>query len=292
MNYRRLGKSGLQLSELSLGAWVTYGGQVGQEIAEECMVAAWEHGVNFFDNAEGYAEGNAEIVMGNVLKKLGWKREEYVVSTKIFWGGNKPNQTGLSHKHVIEGVNNALRRFQLEYIDLCFCHRPDPDTPIEETVRAMDILIKQGKIFYWGTSEWSAAEIMHADAIARQYNLTPPSMEQPQYNMLVRERFEKEYAPLYRDLGYGTTIWSPLASGLLSGQVQRRGARGQPGRSKRLRVAEAAPAEARTGGEGARAEAGGRRAGLHAGAAGAGVVPHEPERQHRDHGREPRRAGA
>ncbi len=218
MNYRRLGKSGLQLSELSLGAWVTYGGQVGQEIAEECMIAAWEHGVNFFDNAEGYAEGNAEIVMGNVLKKLGWKREEYVVSTKVFWGGNKPNQTGLSHKHVIEGVNNALKRFQLEYVDLCFCHRPDPDTPIEETVRAMDILVKQGKIFYWGTSEWSAAEIMHADAIARQYNLTPPSMEQPQYNMLVRDRFEKEYAPLYRDLGYGTTIWSPLASGLLSGK--------------------------------------------------------------------------
>lgn len=218
MNYRRMGKSGLQLSELSLGAWVTYGGQVGQEIAEECMIAAWEHGVNFFDNAEGYAEGNAEIVMGNALKKLGWKREDYVVSTKIFWGGNKPNQTGLSHKHVIEGVNNALRRFQLEYVDLCFCHRPDPNTPIEETVRAMDILVKQGKIFYWGTSEWSAAEIMHADAIARQYNLTPPSMEQPQYNMLSRDRFEREYAPLYRDLGYGTTIWSPLASGLLSGK--------------------------------------------------------------------------
>src|SRR5512144_316307 len=160
MNYRRWGRAGLQLSELSLGAWVTYGGQVGQDIAEQCMVAAWEHGVNFFDNAEGYAEGNAEIVMGNVLKKLGWKREEYVVSTKIFWGGDKPNQTGLSHKHVIEGVNNALRRFQLEYVDLCFCHRPDPNTPIEETVRAMDVLVKQGKIFYWGTSEWSAAESM------------------------------------------------------------------------------------------------------------------------------------
>jgi voltage-dependent potassium channel beta subunit len=218
MNYRRLGKSGLKLSELSLGAWVTYGGQVGQDIAEQCMIAAWEHGVNFFDNAEGYAEGNAEIVMGNVLKKLGWKRDEYIVSTKIFWGGDKPNQTGLSHKHVIEGVNNALRRFQLEYVDLCFCHRPDPNTPIEETVRAMDILIKQGKIFYWGTSEWSAAEIMYAEAVARQYHLTPPSMEQPQYNMLSRERFEKEYAPLYRDLGYGTTIWSPLASGLLTGK--------------------------------------------------------------------------
>ncbi len=218
MKYRRMGKSGLQLSELSLGAWVTYGGQVGQDVAEQCMVAAWEYGVNFFDNAEAYAGGNAEIVMGNALKKLGWKREEYVVSTKVFWGGDKPNQTGLSHKHIIEGVNNALRRFQLEYVDLCFCHRPDPNTPIEETVRAMDILVRQGKIFYWGTSEWSAADIMRADGIARQYNLTPPSMEQPQYNMLWRERFEKEYEPLFRDLGYGTTIWSPLASGVLTGK--------------------------------------------------------------------------
>jgi len=218
MNYRRMGKSGLQLSELSLGAWVTYGGQVGQEVAESCMAAAYEHGVTFFDNAEGYAEGNAEVVMGNAIKKLGWRREDIVVSTKIFWGGQGPNQLGLSHKHVIEGVNNALRRLQMDYVDLCFCHRPDPDTPIEETVRAMDILVKQGKIFYWGTSEWSAAQIMRADAIARQYNLTPPSMEQPQYNMFHRDRFEKEYAPLYDELGYGTTIWSPLASGLLTGK--------------------------------------------------------------------------
>lgn len=218
MNYRRLGKAGLQVSELSLGAWVTYGGQVGQDVAEQCMVEAWEHGVNFFDNAEGYAAGNAEIVMGNAFKKLGWKREEFVVSTKVFWGGEGPNQTGLSHKHVIEGVNNALRRLQVEYVDLCFCHRPDPETPIEETVRAMDILVKQGKVFYWGTSEWSAAEIAYAYAVAKENHLTPPSMEQPQYNMLVRDRFEKEYAPLYRDLGYGTTIWSPLASGILTGK--------------------------------------------------------------------------
>jgi voltage-dependent potassium channel beta subunit len=218
VNYRRLGKSGLKLSELSLGAWVTYGGQVGQDAAEKCMVAAYEAGVNFFDNAEGYANGNAEIVMGNVLKKMGWRRESLVVSTKIFWGGEGPNDTGLSHKHVIEGVNNALRRFQLDYVDLVFCHRPDPNTPIEETVRAMDIVIKQGKAFYWGTSEWSAAEIMRADGIARQYGLTPPTMEQPQYNMLWRDRFEREFAPLYRDLGYGTTIWSPLASGLLTGK--------------------------------------------------------------------------
>lgn len=218
MNYRRMGKSGLQLSELSLGAWVTYGGQVGEEIAESCMAAAYEHGVNFFDNAEAYADGNAEIVMGNAIKRLGWRREDIVVSTKIFWGGKGPNQTGLSHKHIIEGANNALRRLQMDYVDLCFCHRPDPETPIEETVRAMDILVKQGKIYYWGTSEWSAADIMRADAIARQYNLTPPSMEQPQYNMFHRDRFEKEYAPLYKELGYGTTTWSPLASGLLTGK--------------------------------------------------------------------------
>jgi voltage-dependent potassium channel beta subunit len=218
MEYRRLGKHGLKLSALSLGAWVTYGGQVGEEVARSCMAAAHEAGVNFFDNAEAYAGGNAEVVMGNVIKQMGWRRESIVVSTKVFWGGDGPNDTGLSHKHVIEGVNNALRRLQLDYVDLVFCHRSDPNTPIEETVRAMDIVIKQGKAFYWGTSEWSAADIMRADAIARQYGLTPPSMEQPQYNMVTRDRFEQEYAPLYKELGYGTTIWSPLASGLLTGK--------------------------------------------------------------------------
>ncbi len=218
MNYRRLGRAGLKISELSLGAWVTYGGQVGEEVTEACMKAAYDAGVNFFDNAEAYARGNAEIVMGNVLKRMGWRRESYIVSTKIFWGGDGPNDTGLSYKHIVEGANNALRRLQLEYVDLIFCHRPDPHTPIEETVRAMDLIIRQGKAFYWGTSEWSAADIMRADGIARQYNLTPPTMEQPQYNMLHRERFEREYSPLYRDLGYGTTIWSPLASGVLTGK--------------------------------------------------------------------------
>jgi voltage-dependent potassium channel beta subunit len=218
VEYRRLGKSGLKVSALSLGAWVTYGGQVGEEIAEQCMSAAREHGVNFFDNAEAYANGNAEIVMGNVIKKLDWRREDVVVSTKIFWGGEGPNDQGLSHKHIVEGVNNALRRLQMEYVDLVFCHRPDPNTPIEETVRAMDIVVKQGKAFYWGTSEWSAADIMRADTIARQYNLTPPTMEQPEYNMFSRARVEKEYLPIYKELGYGTTIFSPLASGLLSGK--------------------------------------------------------------------------
>jgi voltage-dependent potassium channel beta subunit len=218
MKYRSMGTSGLKLSELSLGAWVTYGEQVDQSKAEECMGAAYEYGVNFFDNAETYAGGKAELVMGAVIKKFGWRRENLVVSTKIFWGGDGPNDRGLSHKRIIEGLNGALRRLQMDYVDLVYCHRPDPDTPIEETVRAMDIVIKQGKAFYWGTSEWSAADIMRADTIAKQYGLTPPKVEQPQYNMFTRQRIEKEYLPLYKELGFGTTTWSPLASGLLSGK--------------------------------------------------------------------------
>jgi voltage-dependent potassium channel beta subunit len=218
MNYRKMGKHGLKLSELSLGSWVTYGGQVGEDIARECMTVAYEAGINFFDGAEAYAHGEAEIVMGNVLRKTKWRREGLVLSTKIFWGGKGPNDTGLSHKHIIEGVNAALRRWQQDYLDLAFCHRPDPDTPIEETVRAFDILVRQGKVFYWGTSEWSADDVLKAHDIAVKGGFTPPAMEQPQYNLLVRERFEKEYAPLYEKLGYGTTIWSPLASGVLTGK--------------------------------------------------------------------------
>ena len=218
MDYRRLGKSGLKVSVLSLGSWVTYGGQVGEGAAEECMTAAYDAGVNFFDNAEAYAHGNAEKVVGAVLRKKGWRRENLVLSTKVFWGGEGPNDKGLSHKHVIEGVNAALERLGVKYVDLCFCHRPDPDTPIEETVRAMDILIRQGKVFYWGTSEWSAAEIHSAYAAAQQWHLTPPTMEQPQYNLFHRERVEKEYAPIYAEHGMGTTIWSPLASGVLTGK--------------------------------------------------------------------------
>jgi voltage-dependent potassium channel beta subunit len=218
MNYRRLGRSGIKLSELSLGAWVTYGGQVSEDVARECMAIAYDAGVNFFDNAEVYANGNAEIVMGRIIKQLAWRRENIVVSTKIYWGGDGPNDTGLSHKHIIEGVNNALRRLQMDYIDLVFCHRPDPNTPIEETVRAMDIVIKQGKAFYWGTSEWDASSIIRADGLARQYGLTPPVMEQSQYNMLVRERVEQHLMPIYTELGYGMTVWSPLASGLLTGK--------------------------------------------------------------------------
>lgn len=218
MHYRRLGKTGLKVSELSLGSWVTYGGQVGDDAAKACMVTAWDAGVNFFDGAEVYAKGEAERSMGRVLKQVGWRRESMVLSTKLFWGGEGPNDVGLSHKRVMEGMNAALKRWQVEYLDLVFCHRPDPNTPIEETVRAFDILIKQGKLFYWGTSEWSAAEILAAIKIARELNLTPPVMEQPQYNLLSRERFEKEYASLFADHGYGSTIWSPLASGILTGK--------------------------------------------------------------------------
>jgi len=222
MNYRRLGNAGLKVSELSLGAWVTYGGQVGEDVALKCMSAAHEAGVNFFDNAEVYADGNAEIVMGNVIKKMGWRREDLVISSKVFWGGEGPNDKGLSRKHIFEACKNSLKRLQLDYLDLYFCHRPDPNTPIEETVRAMDDLIHQGKILYWGTSEWSAADIMRAHALAREHRLTPPQMEQPQYNMFHRDRVEKEYAPLYREIGLGTTIWSPLSSGLLTGKYNER----------------------------------------------------------------------
>ncbi len=218
MIYRNLGKAGLKVSALSLGSWVTFGGQVDDKLTQACMERAYEAGVNFFDGAEVYAKGQAELAMGRVLKNTKWRREGLVLSTKIFWGGDGPNDQGLSHKHLVEGVNLALKRWQVDYFDLVFCHRPDPNTPIEETVRAFDVLIKQGKLFYWGTSEWSATEIQTAFRVAREHGLTPPTMEQPQYNLLVRERFEKEYAPLFDDYQYGSTIWSPLASGLLSGK--------------------------------------------------------------------------
>jgi voltage-dependent potassium channel beta subunit len=221
MNYRRLGGAGLKISELSLGAWVTYGGQVGEGVAQKCMSAAYDAGVNFFDNAEAYAQGNAEVVMGNVIKKMGWRRENLIISSKVFWGGEGPNDRGLSRKHIYEACRNSLLRLQLDYLDLFYCHRPDPNTPIEETVRTMDDLIHQGKILYWGTSEWNAADIMRAHALARELDLTPPQMEQPQYNMFHRDRVEKEYLPLYREIGLGTTIWSPLASGVLTGKYNK-----------------------------------------------------------------------
>lgn len=218
MEYRNLGKSGLKVSALSLGAWVTYGGQVGEDVAYECMKEAYEAGVNFFDTAEVYARGNAEKVMGAVIKKAGWKRSDPVVSTKIFWGGNGPNDSGLSRKHLFEGLDASLKRLDMDYVDLLFCHRADIQTPIEETVWAMTDIIRQGKAFYWGTSEWSAVQIMQAYGIARREHLIPPLMEQPEYNMFHRERVEAEYARLYAEIGLGTTIWSPLASGLLTGK--------------------------------------------------------------------------
>jgi len=218
MEYRRLGKSGLQVSALSFGSWVTFAHQIENNVAEECMKVAYDNGINFFDNAEAYAGGKSEIVMGNILKKMNWDRSTYVVSSKVFWGGKLPNQMGLSKKHIVEACNNALKRLQVEYLDLYFCHRPDKNTPVEETVRAMDTLIQQGKILYWGTSEWSAQEIMEAYGIARQYGLTPPTMEQPQYNMFHRDKFEVEFNKLYSEIGLGTTIWSPLASGILTGK--------------------------------------------------------------------------
>jgi voltage-dependent potassium channel beta subunit len=218
MKYRRLGKSGLQVSELSFGAWVTFAQQISEATAERLMTIAYDAGVNFFDNAEAYASGKAEIVMGKILKRRGWGRDTFLVSSKVFWGGDLPNQEGLSRKHVIEACHAALRRLRVDYLDLYFCHRPDPNTPIEETVRAMSDLVAQGKVLYWGTSEWSAKEVTEAYRIARELQLAPPTMEQPQYNMFHRERVEKELEPLCKRFGLGFTVWSPLASGLLTGK--------------------------------------------------------------------------
>ncbi len=221
MEYRRLGRSGLQVSALSFGSWVTFGPQIDEADARECLAAAYAAGVNFFDNAEVYAKGESERIMGAALRRLGWARDSFCVSSKVFFGSARdprPTQRGLSRKHVVDACHQALSRLQVDYLDLYFCHRPDPHTPIEETVRAMDDLIRQGKILYWGTSEWSAQEIMQAYSIARQYNMAPPTMEQPEYNLFHRHRVETEYARLYAEIGLGTTIWSPLASGLLTGK--------------------------------------------------------------------------
>jgi voltage-dependent potassium channel beta subunit len=220
MEYRRLGKAGVQVSALSLGSWVTFGQQIGDDVAADLMRTAYDQGVNFFDNAEAYASGRSELVMGNILRKMAWSHESFLVSSKVFWGGELPNQKGLSRKHIMEACHNALRRLQVEYLDLYFCHRPDPNTPIEETTRAMSDLVRQGKVLYWGTSEWSAQEITQAHAIAQECHLVPPTMEQPMYNLLGRFRVEKEYARLYDEYGLGTTTWSPLASGLLTGKYK------------------------------------------------------------------------
>lgn len=223
MEFRRLGKSGLQVSALSFGAWVTFGTQYGVDEALEIMTAAYDRGCNFFDNAEVYARGQAETIMGEALAKSGWRRDSYTVSSKVYGGAvEKPSpiQRGLSRKHIYDAAYQAIERLQCDYLDLYFCHRPDPAVPMEEIVRTMTELIQRGDVLYWGTSEWSSQEIMEAYSVARQYNLIPPTMEQPQYNMFHRYRVENEYARLYHEdtVGLGTTIWSPLASGLLTGK--------------------------------------------------------------------------
>ena len=222
MEYRRMGKTGLQLSVLSFGSWVSFHKQIDDTIADELMGIAYDNGVNFFDNAEVYALGQSEQMMGRVLKKKNWDRTSYTVSSKAFWGwrgkDNKPNQSGLSRKHLTEACHEALKRLQVDYLDLYFCHRPDKNVPIEEVVWTMHHLIQQGKILYWGTSEWSGVEIMEAHRVAHQYGLIGPSVEQPQYNLFERNKLENEYLMIFKTVGMGTTIWSPLASGLLSGK--------------------------------------------------------------------------
>ncbi|MBM7558551.1 potassium channel beta subunit family protein [Marinitoga litoralis] len=216
MEYRRLGKAGIKVSELSFGSWLTFGNQLDVANVKACMREAFNHGVNFFDNAEAYANGLSESLMGMALKE--YRRTDLVISTKIFWGGNGPNDTGLSRKHILEGTWESLKRLQVDYVDLIFCHRPDPETPIEETVLAMDYVVRNGLALYWGTSEWSAEQIEAAHKAAKELNCIPPTMEQPQYNMFVREKVEKEFKPLYEKYGLGLTTWSPLASGLLTGK--------------------------------------------------------------------------
>jgi voltage-dependent potassium channel beta subunit len=222
MNYRRLGRSGLKVSELSFGSWVTYGNQLDLDAARECMAAAWERGVNFFDNAEVYARGQSETIMGEILAKLAWPRVRYIVSTKFYWGiTDGPNEKNtLNRKYLLDAIDGALARLRLDYVDLVYCHRPDPHTPIEETVWAMHDMIERGKALYWGTSEWSAAEIMAAWHIAERHHLRKPVVEQPEYNLFHRNRVEVEYSRLYEEIGLGLTTWSPLASGLLTGKYK------------------------------------------------------------------------
>jgi voltage-dependent potassium channel beta subunit len=222
MEYRNLGKSGLQVSALSFGSWVSFSKQINDKTAEMLMSYAYDNGVNFFDNAEVYALGESEKMMGRILKKKKWDRTSYIVSSKAYFGWrgkeNKPNQTGLSRKHLTEACNEALQRLQVDYLDLFFCHRADKTTPILETVQTMNTLIQQGKILYWGTSEWTGVEIMEAHRVAEKYHLIGPTMEQPQYNLFERNKVEADYSEIYKNVGLGTTIWSPLAAGLLSGK--------------------------------------------------------------------------
>ncbi len=222
MEYRKMGNTGLKLSVLSYGSWVTFSRQVDDKASDRLMGLAYDNGINFFDNAEAYEGGRSEEMMGRVLAAKNWDRTSYCISSKVFFGlhgkDNKPNQNGLSRKHIMEACHAALRRMQTEYLDLYYCHRPDPETPMEEIVRTMNILIEQGKVFYWGTSEWSADEILEAHKVAKELGLIPPAVEQPQYNLFERAKMEHDYLPIFKNHGMGTTIWSPLASGLLTGK--------------------------------------------------------------------------
>ena len=222
MNYRHLGRNGIQVSELSLGSWVTFHLQTNLELSMDLMSAAYDAGVNFFDNAEAYALGKSEEIMGAALKRLGWRRGSYLVSTKLFWGLNDgPNERNtLNRKYLLEGIDGSLRRLDMEYVDLVYCHRSDPTTPIEETVWAMHNIIERGKALYWGTSEWEAADILEAIAIAERHHLHKPIVEQPVYNLFEQHRFGPEYEAVYKDKGYGSTTWSPLASGILTGKYK------------------------------------------------------------------------
>ncbi|MCB0326989.1 MAG: aldo/keto reductase, partial [Bdellovibrionales bacterium] len=216
MEYRNLGRSGLRVSALSFGSWVNFG-EIEDQQASKLMNLAYDHGINFFDNAETYAKGASESIMGKILAQSSWSRDSYCVSSKVFWGGEKPTQRGLSRKHIFDACHAALKRLQVDYLDLYFCHRPDVYTPTEEVVRSMNTLIDQGKILYWGTSEWTATQLQEAFGIAKELGLCPPTMEQPQYNLFTRQKVEKDFLPLYSQ-GLGTTIWSPLASGILTGK--------------------------------------------------------------------------
>jgi voltage-dependent potassium channel beta subunit len=223
MQYRQLGKSGIKVSALSFGAWVTFGKQIGDPVAKKLLHTAYDAGINFFDNAESYADGQAEVVMGAIIKRAGWRRSSFLVSSKVFFGakGDRPNEEGLSRKHMVEACHDALKRLQVDYLDLYYCHRPDPSVAIEESCRAMHDLIVQGRVLYWGTSEWAASQIEAAHAVCDRLSLHHPVVEQPEYNLFHRARVEKELAPLYRSPGLGTTIWSPLASGLLTGKYNK-----------------------------------------------------------------------
>ena len=301
MEYRRLGRTGIKVSVLSFGSWVTFDTQVAVDAAVECMQAAHDAGCNFFDNAEAYAGGRSEEIMGEALRTLGWPRWSYVVTTKLFWGIHDAvnMKDTLNRKYLMQAIDGSLERFGLDFVDVVYCHRADPDTPIEETVWAMSDIVASGKALYWGTSEWSAAEIREAIEVAERHHLHKPVTEQPQYNLFQRTRVEEEYAELFDEFGYGTTIWSPLASGLLTGKYRDGIPRRLPWRPARLRLA--GQGDHRSGGRGQGREAASdrRRARLHAGAAGPGVVHQEPQRVDGDHrrqqgepgGRELRRPG-